>query len=210
MVRHYTGERVPHDVLERIAATVRRAPSAGFSQGQRLLVVDDPALLAALAQEEKLEGTEPWFASAAAHVFVLTREQDYHDRYTSQDKLDATGGTEIEWPVPYWHVDAGAALMLVLLAALEEGLAAGVYGIVPSDQPHVRELLGIPGELAIVAGITLGHGAPDPEWSKRTSRATQRRRALDEVVRWNRWDVDQRFKAGVASRHQSRGEKEAV
>src|ERR1051325_8222994 len=112
MVRHYTGERVSRDVLERIVATVRRAPSAGFSQGQRLLVVDDPSFLAQVAAADELEGMEPWFATAAAHVIVLTREQDYHARYTSPDKLDATGGTEIDWPVPYWHVDAGAALML--------------------------------------------------------------------------------------------------
>ena len=188
MVRHYTGERVPRDVLERIASTVRRAPSAGFSQGQRLLVVDDPSLLAKLAEEDELEGMEPWFATAAAHVVVLTREQDYHDRYTSPDKLEATGGTEIDWPVPYWHVDAGAALMLVLLAALEEGLAAGVYGIPLDDQPRVREVLHIPDELAIVAGVTVGHRATDPNWSKATSRATQRRRTLDEVVHWNTWD----------------------
>jgi nitroreductase len=188
MVRHYTGERVSRDALERIVATVRRAPSAGFSQGQRLLVVDDPTLLEKLAEEDELEGMEPWFATAAAHVLVLTREQDYHDRYTSPDKLAATGGTELDWPAPYWHVDAGAALMLVLLAALEEGLAAGVYGIPLADQPRVRELLRIPDELAIVAGITLGHGAPDPGWSKATSRATQRRRTLDEVVHWNTWD----------------------
>jgi nitroreductase len=187
MVRHYTRERVSRDVLERIVVTVRRAPSAGFSQGQRLLVVDDPSLLAKLAEEDQLEGMEPWFASAAAHVIVLTREQDYHDRYTSPDKLDATG-SEIEWPVPYWHVDAGAALMLVLLAAIEEGLAAGVYGIPLDDQPRIRELLHIPEELAIVAGITVGHGAPDPQWSKATSRATQRRRTLDELVHWNTWD----------------------
>jgi nitroreductase len=115
MVRHYTGERVSRDVLERIVATVRRAPSAGFSQGQRLLVVDDPSLLAKLGDEDERAGMEPWFATAAAHVLVLTREQDYHDRYTRPDKLADTGGTELEWPVPFWHVDAGAALMLVLL-----------------------------------------------------------------------------------------------
>jgi nitroreductase len=189
MVRHYAGEPIPRDVLERIVSTVRRAPSAGFSQGQRLLVVNEPDLLAQIAALNDDEGNEaePWFDSAAAHVLVLTREQDYHDRYTSPDKLDATGGTEIVWPVPYWHVDAGAALMLVLLAAIEEGLAGGVYGIQLEDQPRWRELLRIPDELAIVAGITLGHPAPDPEWSKRTSRATQRRRTLDEQVHWNRW-----------------------
>jgi nitroreductase len=63
-----------------------------------------------------------------------------------------------------------------------------VYGIQLEDQPRWRELLHIPAELAIVAGITLGYGAPDPEWSKRTSRATQRRKPLDELVRWNTWD----------------------
>jgi nitroreductase len=33
MVRHYDGEPIPREKLERIAATVRRTPSAGFSQG---------------------------------------------------------------------------------------------------------------------------------------------------------------------------------
>jgi nitroreductase len=78
--------------------------------------------------------------------------------------------------------------MLVLLAAIEEGLAGGVYGIQVEDQPRWRELLRIPDELAIVAGVTLGRPAPDPEWSKRSSRATQRRRTIDEQVHWNAWD----------------------
>jgi FMN reductase [NAD(P)H] len=187
MVRHYTGEPVPRATLARIAATVRRAPSAGFSQGQRLLVVDDRQLLAGLARDESEDGAEPWFGSAAAHVLVLTREQDYHDRYRRPDKLETTGGAEILWPVPFWHVDAGAALMLVLLAALEEGLAAGVYGVQLDDQPRLRALLGIPDDLTVVAGVTLGRPAPDPEWSRRTSRATQRRKTVDELVKWNRW-----------------------
>jgi FMN reductase [NAD(P)H] len=184
MVRHYTDEPVPREVLERITATVRRAPSAGFSQGQRLLVVDEPALLRELGEDEP-DGAEPWFATAAAHVLVLTREQDYHDRYQRPDKLQ--DGDEIVWPVPFWFVDAGAALMLVLLAAIDEGLAAAVYGVQVEDEPRWRSLLGIPDELRIVAGVTLGHGAPDPEWSKRTSRSTQRRRTLDELIHWNSW-----------------------
>lgn len=188
MVRHYTGEAIPRETLERIVATVRRAPSAGFSQGQRLLVVDDPGLLADLAA---LSGgpddpeLEPWFPSAPAHVFVLTRERDYHDRYRSEDKLQ--DGKEIEWPVPFWYVDAGATLMLVLLTAVDEGLSAGVYGVPVEQDPAFRALLGIPEDLHIVAGVTIGRGAPDPGWSGKTSRATQRRRSLDELVRWNSW-----------------------
>jgi nitroreductase len=187
MVRHYTGESVPRETLERIVATVQRAPSAGFSQGQRLLVVDDAGLLADLAA---LAGSdyphlEPWFPSAPAHVLVLTREADYHERYRRDDKL--LEGEEVEWPVPFWYVDAGATLMLVLLTAIDEGLSAGVYGVPVEQDPAWRVLLNIPDDLRIVAGVTIGRGAADPLWSQTTSRATQRRRALDEQVHWNTW-----------------------
>jgi nitroreductase len=188
MVRHFVPEPLPRETLERIAATVRRAPSAGYSQGQRLLVVTDPALLEALAADEAQHlqaGVEPWFGSAPAHVLVLTREEDYHDRYRQPDKLEA--GEELEWPVPFWFVDAGAALMLVLLAAIDEGLAAGVYGVPVALDARVRELLEIPDDLRIVAGITLGKAAPDPGWSRVASRATRPRRTPAELVHWQRW-----------------------
>lgn len=187
MIRNYEPEPIPRETLERIAATVRRAPSGGFSQGQRLLVVDDPALLEQLAalNGDTPAGVEPWFASAPAHILVMTRESDYHERYRQDDKLQ--GGEEIEWPVPFWHVDAGAALMLVLLAAIDEGLGAAVYGIPLDEARTIRELLAIPADFALVAGVTLGRPLPDPEWSKLTSRSTQRRRTVDELVHWNTW-----------------------
>jgi FMN reductase [NAD(P)H] len=186
-VRSYTGERVPRDVLERIARAARRGPNAGYSQGLRILVVDDPATIDGLVADDADEKSRAWFTKAAAHFFVLTREQDYHDRYTQPDKLAITGGTEIVWPVPFWHVDAGAAMMLVMLAALEEGLGAGVYGVTVEDDARVRELLGIPDDLTIVVGITVGHPAADPDWERASSVFSQRRRSHDDVVRWNRW-----------------------
>jgi nitroreductase len=186
-VRSYTGERVPRETLERIARAARRGPNAGYSQGLRLLVVDDPEVVEVLTSTEDDERSRAWFLNAAAHIFVMTREQDYHDRYTQADKLAITGGVEIVWPVPFWHVDAGAALMLVLLAALEEGLGAGVYGVPVEEDARVRELLGIPDDLTIVTGVTVGHPAEDPEWDRASSVFSQRRRAQDEVVRWNHW-----------------------
>ncbi len=188
-VRSYTGEPVPRETLERIARAARRGPNAGYSQGLRLLVVDDPEVVAALAAMQDDERSQAWFGKAAAHVFVLTREQDYHDRYNQADKLAATGGVEVIWPVPFWHVDAGAALMLVMLAAIEEGLGAGVYGVPVEDDGRVRELLGIPDDLTVVVGVTVGHPAEDPDWDRASSVFSQRRRAHDEVVQWNHWDA---------------------
>ncbi len=186
-VRSYTGEPVPRETLERIARAARRGPNAGYSQGLRLLVVDDPDTIAALAAAQEDEPSQAWFGKAAAHVFVLTREQDYHDRYNQADKLAITGGVEVVWPVPFWHVDAGAALMLLWLAALEEGLGAGVYGVPVEDDAQMRGLLHLPDDLTIVVGATIGRPAEDPDWDRATSAFSQRRRAQEEVVHWNRW-----------------------
>ena len=188
MVRSYTDEPVERDVVERIVATVRRAPSAGFSQGQRLLVVTDAQSRREIASIVGNGAWEAWIADVPVHIFVLTREEDYHERYRRPDKLTAEG-TEIEWPVPYWFVDAGAAMMLLLLAAIDEGLAAGLFGAPPDEEARLKELLGIPDELALVGVVTVGYEAPDPERERLTSRFTERRRALSELVRWERWDA---------------------
>ena len=188
MVRHYEPEPVQREVVERIVGTVRRAPSAGYSQGQRLLVVTSEEGRAEIVRIYShagwgaAEGREPWLESAPVHILVGTREDDYHERYRLPDKLD--GGEEIDWPVPYWFVDAGAALMLLLLAAIDEGLAAGVSGIPLDVASALRESFGIPEDVTLVALVTIGHPAVDPGWSAVTSRRTQPRRAPAEVVRW--------------------------
>ena len=193
MVRHYAPEPVSRQALERIVATVRRAPSAGYSQGQRLLVVTDPEKRTELAKIMSASGwttvddREPWLESAAALVLVCTREDDYHERYQQEDKLAATGGEEVDWPVPFWFVDAGAALMMLLLAAIDEGLAAGLTGVEGAAAVQIRERFGVPADVAIVALVTIGVPAPDPGWSAITSRRTNPRRAPAESVRWESW-----------------------
>ncbi len=132
MVRAYEPEPIPRETIERIVGT--RAPSAGFSQGQRLVVVTDAGTRKRIA--DILEESSPaprsgatleqWL-TAPVLIVVGVREDDYHERYRKQDKL--TDGTEIEWPIPYWHFDAGAAAMLILLAAIDEGYAAGLFGV---------------------------------------------------------------------------------
>lgn len=191
MVRHYAPTPVTREQVERIVATVRRAPSAGYSQGQRLLVVTAEEGRAEIARVMSDSGwttpedREPWLESAPVHVLVLTREDDYHERYRRDDKL--VEGAEIEWPVPFWFVDAGAELMLLLLAAIDEGLAAGLTGVEGEAAAEIRAAFGIPEDVTIVALVTIGYGAADPGWSAVTSRRTQPRRAPDDVVRWERW-----------------------
>jgi nitroreductase len=191
MVRAYTAEPVPRETLERIVATIRRAPSGGFSQGQRFVVVTDPVRrreIADVTGEDHYvgQGFPPWISGAAALVVVCAREEDYHERYRQPDKLDESG-VEIEWPVPYWYVDAGKAAMLVLLAAIDQGLAAGVFGVPAERMEQFRQLLGLPDDVAVVEVITLGHAGEDTVSDERSSRGTRPRRSLDELIRWERW-----------------------
>jgi nitroreductase len=190
MVRAYQPKPIPRDTLERIAGTIRRAPSAGFSQGQRLLIITEPERRSSLAEAAAEEfyvkqGFPPWISTAAALIVVCTREDDYHDRYRQPDKT--VDGAEIEWPVPYWHADAGAAAMLILLAAVDEGLAAGVFGIPSERMQGVRELLELPEDIAIVEVITLGYAAEDSASDRLSSRGTRPRKPIDELVRWESW-----------------------
>ena len=90
MVRHYLADPIPRETIERIVAVVRRAPSGGFSQGHRLVVVTEPETrreLARLAGEDEYlaMGLEPWISVAPVHVFVGTREESYHERYRQPD-----------------------------------------------------------------------------------------------------------------------------
>lgn len=186
MVRNYTGEPVERGALERIAAAALRAPSAGFSQGQAVVVVTDPAVrreIAEAAGESSYvqAGFDPWVSRAPAHLVLCVSEAAYHRRYQMPDKVD-DDGNEIEWPVPYWWVDVGASLMAVLLAAVDEGLAAGFLGTHALDD--LQSLLGIPDEYIPVGVVTVGHPATD----RRSSSLDLGRRPIPSVIHWERWN----------------------
>lgn len=178
MVRNYTGEPVDPEVLDRLVDAARRAPSAGFSQGQRFVVVTDQERRSAIAElggesHYVEQGFDPWMSRAPVHIVPCADERAYHERYQEPDKLGEEG--EIAWPVPYWHVDIGASLMLLLLTAVEEGLAAGFFGVHRLD--GLRDLLGIPEGVHPVGVVTVGHPAED----RRSGSLERGWRDLDEV-----------------------------
>lgn len=186
MVRNYRPEPIDPAAIARVVEAARRGPSAGFTQGQYFIVITDEGsrrALAAIADEESYvaKGLDPWISSAPVHIAVCTSEADYKRRYSEPDK--SPDGAEHEWPVPYWWVDAGAALMLLLLAAVDEGLAAGFFGVHRLE--GLSSALGVPPDVIPIGVVTLGHPAPD-----RRSRSLERGwRPLGEVVHDQRWGV---------------------
>ena len=185
MVRHFTDEPVAPEVVERMLDLARHAPSAGFTQGQSFVVVTRPDLrleIARLCGEESYVagGFHPFVSGAPVLVIPCTSEAAYHRRYQESDKIKKDG-TEIEWPVPYWHMDIGCAVMILLLAVVDEGLAAGFAGA--HDLDALRTLLSIPDEVTPVGVIPIGHRAPDvPSPSLKRGRKPQ-----GEYVHFEQW-----------------------
>jgi nitroreductase len=171
--------------LERVAAAALRAPSAGNSQAIGVVVVTDRSTreaIAAIADEPSYvdAGFDPWISRAPAHLVVCVSEQVYRDRYAEPDKLGADG-TPIKWPVPYWWVDAGAAMMAVLLAAVDEGLAAGFLGV--HAVPDLATLLAIPGHYTPIGVLTVGHPAQD----RRSASLDRPRKTPEDALFHDRW-----------------------
>jgi nitroreductase len=187
MVRHFTSEPVAPEVIERMLELASHAPSAGFTQGQSFIMVTRPDLRQAIAklcgeEEYTSKGFHPFVSQAPVHIIPCTSEAAYHRRYQEPDKLNEDG-IEIEWPVPYWHMDIGCAVMILLLAAVNEGLDAGFAGFAPSELQKLRILLNIPEEVTPVGVIPIGHRAQDtPSPSLKRGRKPK-----EEYIHRERW-----------------------
>ena len=185
MVRHFTPEPVSREALERILDAGSRGPSAGNSQGQDFIVVQDAARrkrIAALCNEQAYvdEGFDPFLSQAPVHIIPCYREATYHERYREADKVD-DDGTEIEWPVPFWVMDGGCAVMLLLLATVDEGLGSAFVG--SHELAELREELAIPADVTPLGVIAIGHPAPD----KRSGSLARGRRRGDSTGHWEQW-----------------------
>lgn len=176
MIRAYKAKPVPEDKIRRIIELAQHYPSAGFSQGVAFILVTDPVRVQKLRELSRLRGDAPVL------VVPCVSERLYHDRYREADKI-RSDGTEIDWPIPYWYFDAGCASLLVLLAAVNEGLAAYLAGAFRPDL--LRRELGIPVDFVPVGVISIGF--PDYERHVPSPSLDRGRRPASQVVHSQRW-----------------------
>lgn len=181
MVRHYRDDDVDSEAVHRILDAARRGPSAGFAQGVEFVVVTESARRAAIAHAAGEDGYvergfTPWLSVAPVHVVIAVDVERYRERYAENDKAGVD-----EWTAPYWWVDAGAALMLVLLAAVDEGLAAGFLGSHAIDDLAAR--VGLPDRYESLGVVTIGHPADE----QAIGRARRGRRDRSDIVHSELW-----------------------
>jgi nitroreductase len=180
MVRTFTAEPVPQESLDRILGNAVRGPSAGFSQGQSFLVLTDEAdrkRFWSVAGAAVAESSQ----TAPLVIVPMSCKRVYLERYAQPDK-GWTDMDEARWPVPFWHIDTGMAGLLILQTAVDEGLGAVYFGIVPEAVAPFRAAFGVPDDQEPIGAIAIGY---DAEADKRDLRS--RRRDLSAVTHYGRW-----------------------
>jgi nitroreductase len=188
MVRSFSGRPVPGPVLDRLLDLGLRAPSAGNTGGWDTVVLRSGPEMSVFweatttaswrAQSRRWPGLE----RAAVAVLFYADPDAYLERYAEPDK-EASGLGADAWPVPYWFVDAGFPALLLLLGAVDAGLAACFLGNFRGEEA-LAVALGVPGDRRYVGTVLLGEPAEDDPPSPSLARG---RRRAEDVVHWGHW-----------------------
>ncbi len=156
-IRSYLGINIEEEKLRRVLEAGRLAPSARNLQDWRFIVVRDPAKRRKLAEA----AFNQMFIAQAPVVIAACGTSDY---------VMPCG--------QYTHViDVSIALDHMILAAYSEGLGTCWIGAFYEDL--VKEILGVPEHIRVVALLPLGYPADLP-------RPTSRK-GLEDVVAYEGW-----------------------
>jgi nitroreductase len=159
--RAYLPDPVEEDKLDRILEAARLAPSGKNGQPWTFIVVTGEETrdrLVPACKNQKFVGEAP------VVVAVCGREELAYQKM---------GG--------YWNslpVDIGIALEHLMLAAEAEGL--GTCWIGAFEEEEVREILGVPADVKIVALTPVGYPSGEKVYRKR--------KPLDEIVMREKWE----------------------
>lgn len=188
MTRAFRPDPIEPAVLDGLLDRARRAPSAGNTASLDFVVLEGPEQTEkywSTTMTPQRRATFPWPGLFAAPVLVTpwVDPDAYARRYSEADKAHTgLGASAADWPVPYWFVDGGAAVMSLLLGAEAAGLGALLFGLFDHEE-DIRAAFGVPEGRRAVGTVALGHADTD-----RPSQSVGRsRRPLAEVVHRGAW-----------------------
>jgi nitroreductase len=159
-VRHYTDQPIAQADLERILDAGRRTASASNWQPWNFVAVTDRPQLVELAKV--WQGARHVAQSAATIAFVVREPENDRQRNLLM-------------------YDLGQATASMMLAAADLSIGSGHAAV--SDQEQAQQVLGFPD--GYFCAYLIGFGYPADRRLKPLVRPN--RRALDEVVHWDRW-----------------------
>jgi nitroreductase len=180
VVRSFSSEPVPFDLLHRLCALALCAPTKSDLQQRDIIIVDDARLsreiLSPLAEGPS---GQPWLNKVPALLIFCgnnRRQRLWHEwrgKVFANDHLDAFFNAS---------VDAGIALTAFVLAAEAQGLGTCPISAIRNRAAAVSELMHLPQHVFPVAGLAVGW--PAGPW-KRSLRLP-----LDVTVHRNRYRED--------------------
>jgi len=219
-IRRFRPDPVEDELLERVLAAAHLAPSVGFMQPWRFIVIRDPATKAAvrrLAQRERLRQA-PKFGARAGQ-FLDQKIEGIVEAPVGICVCCDHGDPQVEvlgrGTIPQTDVYSTAcAIQNLWLAARAEGLGVGWVSFYrPED---LQALLGLPERVEPVAYLCLGWPDERPPRPGLESSGWASRLPLDAVVMAERWreqpaqraaeqalGVDQRAAVAVRDRFDS-------
>ncbi len=188
MTRNFQETPLLQSVVDGLLAESLAAPSAGNTQGREFVVLEgseqtDPYWQATTdpewrARSKRYQG----LCRAPVVILPFSDPEAYVDRYSEPDKTRVDGAV-VEWVVPYWHVDASFAVMVLLLGAADRSIGAAFLGNFRGEAA-LKETLGVPARLRWLGAVLLGHAAlPDPS----STSAARPRRTVDDAVHRGAW-----------------------
>jgi nitroreductase len=161
-VRQFSDQPVSHADIERIVNAGRLSGSAKNRQPWQFVVVTERATLQALS------ACGPWCGHLAGAAFgVVLIVENLH-----------------EPPTLTTPFDLGRTGQNMILAAWEIGVASCMATIYEPDK--ARAALNIPNHMDVPWALSFGYPHPDADPRRRPPRK-EGRRALGEVVHWERW-----------------------
>lgn len=164
MIRAYTSDPVPEDVIQRLLEYAVRAPSAGNLQPWEFVVVQDPAVRSQLATAAFGQTS---VASAPVIIATCADIQRMGKKYGTRGSF-------------YSLVDTSFASLLILLGVVEQGLGACFVGAY--NPVEVAKILGLPEHVRPVGLITLGYPAERP------SKPHNKTISLQKLVHRDKWE----------------------
>lgn len=159
MCRKYEDREVPEEKIDKILDLARRYPSAGHTEPQEFIVVQDQETKDALGEAAL---GQMYLAEAPVVIVVVSDTRRSAARYGERGRKF------------YSVVDGAFASMLVLLSAVNEGLGAGFVGAF--DDRQVQEVLSLSSHVRPIGIIPIGYCAEGPHKLPR--------RPKEEIIHW--------------------------